>query len=237
MKIKRKLRNVLILIVIIGTIVPILLIINNFAIFSKIYYKVNYKGDVPNFENIIEKSELFEYQKYCRDRNIWGEEAVYDPDEFSYYNHIDKEFIEFLKLKIHKKKQRFHLDPFYGRSFIYSSEVSNESLIYLTYNNNSIIKAEYANQTEIFTAEWDYYENRTKYWEGIYYINFSQIPYTPDLSSTIILNDIFLVKMNLDYHYGYWGNSKDLKIEQFLVFNSNFQIMFVSIPLSGYSIS
>ncbi len=229
MKLKRKLIYIPIIIIITGLIIASSLIINNSIILTRIYYKINHEGNFQNFESIIEKSELFEYQKYCKFYGFSGKEE-YDPHRHDEYRHIDREFIESLKLKIHKEKQRFHLDPFYERSFIYSSEVSNESLIYLTYNNNSIIKAEYANQTEIFTADWGYYE-------GIYYINFSQIPYTPDLSSTIILNDIFLVKMNLDYHYGYWGNSEDLIIEQFLVFNSNFQIMFVSIPLSVYSIS
>jgi len=106
-------------------------------------------------------------------------------------------------------------------------------LIYLSYNNNSIIKAEYANQTEIFTADWDYYENNTLFWTGHWYLNFTQIPFAPNMSSTIILSNIFLVKMSLEYDIALgFGGSENLKIEQFLIFNSNFQIMFVYIPLS-----
>ncbi len=222
----------LIVIVIIGIIIPFSLIINNFTILSRIYYKVSYVGNVQNFENIIEKSELFEYQKYCKYRTFQGEGYnMYGSD-----NYIDIEFIESLKLKIDKDKEKFHLDPFYHRIFIYSFEVTNESLIYLTYNNNSIIKAEYANQTEIFTADWDYYENNTLFWAGHWYLNFTQIPFAPNMSSTIILSNIFLVKMSLEYDIAWgFGVAENLKIMQFLIFNSNFQIMSVYIPFAYHS--
>ena len=234
MKIKRKLRNVLIIIVIIGTLVPILLFINNFAILQKIYYKVNYEGNVQNFENIVEKSELFEYQKYCKYRNYLGEGYNISGSD----NYIDREFIESLKLKIDKDKEKFHLYPFHQYNFIYSLEVSNESLIYLTYNNNSIIKAEYANHTEMFTADWSYYENNILFWAGHWYLNFTQIPFAPNMSSTIILNNIFLVKMNLEYNYHYsLGGSEGLIFEQFLIFNSNFQTIFVYIPLTSLMVA
>ncbi len=231
MKIKRKLKKVLIIIiVIIGFFVPTLLFINNFAILQKIYYKVNYEGNVQNFENIVEKSELFEYQKYCKYRDFWGE--GYNLSRSDYY-HIDREFIESLKLKIDEDKEKFHLYPFHQYNFIYSLEASNESLIYLTYNNNSIIKAEYANQTEIFTARRGFFENKTLFWVENWYLNFTQIPFAPNMSSTIILNNIFLVKMNLEYNYHYsLGGSEGLIFEQFLIFNSNFQTIFVYIPLT-----
>ncbi len=213
-----------------------MLFINNFAILTKIYYKVNYEGNVQNFENIVEKSELFEYQKYCKYRNYLGEGYNISGSD----NYIDREFIESLKLKIDKDKEKFHLAPSYQyhRIFIYSLEVSNESLIYLTYNNNSIIKAEHANQTEIFTADLDYYENNSSLWAGHWYLNFTQIPFAPNTSSTIILSNIFLVKMNLEYDIALgFGASEHLTIEQFLIFNSNFQIMLVYIPLSYHSVS
>ena len=39
--------------------------------------------------------------------------------------------------------------------------------------------------------------------------------------------------MSLEYDIAWgFGGSENLKIEQFLIFNSNFQIMFVYIPLS-----
>ena len=228
----KKKRVYVLIIIIIGIIIPFSLIINNFAILTKIYYKVNYEGNGQNFENLIEKSELFEYQKYCKYRTFMGEGYNISGSD----NYIDREFIESLKLKIDKDKEKFHLYPFYQRNFKYSLEVSNESLIYLTYNNNSIIKSEYANQTEIFTANRDYYENNTLFWAGHWYLNFTQIPFAPNMSSTIILSNIFLVKMSLEYDIAWGlGGAENLKIEQFLIFNSNFQIMFVYVPLSPHS--
>jgi len=235
---KRKLKNVLLLIIIIGIIIPSSLIISNVIILTRIYYKVNYRVNVQNFETIIEKSELFDYLKYCKYRDWWGEVHNLSRSDYYHQYHIDREFIESLKLKIDKDKEKFHLAPSYHRNFIYSLEVSNESLIYLTYNNNSIIKAEYANQTEIFTADWDYYENNTLFWEGNWYLNFTQIPFAPNMSSTIILSNIFLVKMNLDYYINWgFGALENLIIEQFLIFNSNFQIKFVYIPLSYHAVT
>ncbi len=56
---------------------------------------------------------------------------------------------------------------------------------------------------------------------GNWYLNFTQIPFAPNTSSTIILNDIFLVKMNLNYSHDYGlGGSEGLSIEQYLGFNS-----------------
>ena len=224
---KRKQVYVLIIIIMIGIIIPSSLIINHFTILTRIYYRVNYKGNIQNFENLIEKSELFEYQKYCNYRTFMGEGYNISGAD----NYIDREFIESLKLQIDKDKDKFHIAPSYRRNFIYSFEVSNESLIYLTYNNNSVIKAEYSNYTEIFTADLDYYENNTLFWAGHWYLNFTQIPFALNMSTTIILSNIIIVKMSLEYDFG----SENLMIEQYLIFNSNFQIMFVYIPISAHS--
>ena len=53
------------------------LIINNSIIVTRIYYKINYKGNVQNFESIIEKSEAFEYQKYCLCRDFLGKSLLW----------------------------------------------------------------------------------------------------------------------------------------------------------------
>jgi hypothetical protein len=139
-----------------------------------------------------------------------------------------------LKLKIEEDKTKFHFYPFYSHNFVYSLEASNHSLIYLTYNNNSIIKAEYENHTEIFTAQSGLYANSSLYWVGNWYLNFTQIPYALNSSSTVALNDVFLVKMNLEYYHKYGhGESLYLRIEPFLCFNSNFQVMFVYFPFTS----
>ncbi len=229
---KRKLKNVLLIIIIIGIILTSLIIINHFIILTRIYYKINYEANIQNFESLIEKSELFEYQKYCKYRDLSGE--VQNVSNFDYYYHIDRDLIESLKLKVEDDKEKFHFWPFYSHKLFYSLEATNESLIYLTYNNNSIIKAEYANHTEIFAAWSDYYENNSLFWVGNWYLNFTYIPFASNISSTIILNDIILVKMNLYYDYVY-GNLgvETLRIDQFLCFNSNLQTLFVYFPLVG----
>ncbi|MFX1477623.1 MAG: hypothetical protein ACFFCI_05795 [Promethearchaeota archaeon] len=202
-------------------------------ILTRIYYKINYKGDIQNFENIIEKSELFEYQKYCKYRDSWGE----GPINNSEYYRIDKKFIDTFKIAIEEDKTKFHLNSFYSRSFLYSVEVTDESLVYLTYNNNSIIKAEYDNCSKIFTANccWDYCYNRyTSNWDGNWYLNFTLIPLASNMSTTIMLHDIYLVKMffQSEYHCGFQC-TEFLRIEQFLCYNSKFQMLFVYFPLVG----
>ncbi|MBA7641906.1 hypothetical protein ES703_49592 [subsurface metagenome] len=128
---KRKLVYIPVIIIITGLILTFSLIINNSVILTRIYYKINYKGNVQNFESIIEKSELFEYQKYCKYRDSSGE--VHNVGDVDYLYRIDREFIESLKLQIEDDKKRFHFYPSYSRSFVYSVEVTNESLIYLTF--------------------------------------------------------------------------------------------------------
>ena len=229
---KRKLVYISVIIIITGLILTFSLIINNSIILTRIYYKINYKGNVQNFESIVERSEVFEYQKYCLCRDFLGN--VHNLSDEVYLYHIDREYLESLKLQIEEDKTKFHFYPFYSHNFIYSLETTNESLIYLTYNNNSIIKAEYANHTEIFTARIGRYDNNSLYWEGNWYLNFTQIPFAPNSSSTIVLNDVFLVKMNLKYYHKYgFGGSLGLRIEPFLCFNSNFQTMFVYFPFTS----
>jgi len=73
---------------------------------------------------------------------------------------------------------------------------------------------------------------------GNWFLNFTQIPFAPNMSSTIILSNIFLVKMNLHYKYVYsLGDSEALRIEQFIIFNSNLQIVFVYTPLRSFSLA
>ncbi len=234
---KKKLKKVLLilLIIIIGLIIPSSLIINNLMILPRIYYIENFEVNVQNSGSLIEKSELFEYEKYCKYRTHNGEISNLW-DSFPYY-YIDREFIENYKVKIDNDKTKFHLLPYHSQNFIYSLNVSNESLIYLTYNNNTVIKAEFADHTDIFTAKWEQWVDNTPYWDGSWYLNFTQIPHALNMSSTIVLNNIFLVKMNFEYVHSSWFLGEDLRIEQYLIFDSNFQIILVYIPSSTYSIT
>lgn len=208
-----------------------LIFINDFLTLSRIYYKISYNGDFNDLEMIVGKSEVFDYQKYCTLRNFEG--TIYNLTNFDNFYHIDKDYINALKTKIANDHMKFHVYPFYEHHFTYSFEATNESSLYFTYNNNSIIKLEDETHTEIFSAlEW-HYENSTPFWEGIWYLNFTLIPFSFDLNSTIKISDSILVKMYLNYDHIY-GNvgAENLLIEQFLCFNSNYQNIFVFIPLT-----
>ena len=78
---------------------------------------------------------------------------------------------------------------------------------------------------------------KTSYWDGSWYLNFTQIPSVQNSSSTIALTNIFLVKMQLEHDLVANWASSHLSIEQFLVFNSNFQVTFVYIPPPNHSVS
>lgn len=225
---KRKLRNTLIILLLIGIIVASLISINQFLISTRIYYRDTYRGDLVDIDTIIEKSELFDYQGYCKYRDCSG--GVYNLTNSDNYYHIEREFLDSLKLNIENDQGKFHFYPFYSHSLVYLFEANQESLLYLTYNNFSIIKAEYANHTEIFTAN-DCIDS--PFWEENWYLNFTHIPYTPDLSSTIALNNIILVKMSLEYdhNYGFGTGVTSLRIEQYLCFNSSYKLIFVYIPI------
>ncbi len=232
MKIRRKLKSGLI---ILGIILPLFLVVNHFIILASIFYRITYPTDIQSYDDIVQKSELFDYLKYCRYRNYKAK--IQNLSRSSHPYHIDREFLESLTLRIDNDKKKFNIDPIYRNNFIYSLEVSNESLIYLTYNNNTVIKAEYSNLTEIFAAEWGNWGDNPPFWDGSWYLNFTQIPFVQNSSSTIVLNNIYLVKMQLDhYQVANWASSH-LTIEQFLVFNSNFQIIFVYIPPSRQAVS
>lgn len=209
-----------------------LIVINHFLTLSRIYYKISYDGDVNDLQTIVEKSELFDYQKYCTLRDFEG--TIYNLTSYAYFYHIDKNFIDSLKTKITNDQMKFQMNPFYAHHFTYSLDASNESLLYFTYNNNSIIKLDDGTHTDIFSARENHYGNSSTFWEGSWYLNFTLIPFSPNLNSTIQLNDSILVKMNLVYDYIY-GNvgAESLLVDQFLCFNSNYQIVFVYIPINS----
>ncbi|MHA2007090.1 MAG: hypothetical protein ACXADW_21500 [Candidatus Hodarchaeales archaeon] len=225
---KRKQVIIPAIMIIAGLIILFSLVSNNSTILTRIYYRINYKGNIPNLDSIIEKSELFEYEKHVKYRDYPG--VVHNLSRADNHHFIDREYIESLMLKIELDKQRFHLFPAYERNFIYSVRVTNESLIHLTYNNNAIIKTEYANHTEIFSTNLASWDGNSLHWVGTWYLNFTHIPFALNESTTIILSNIILVKMNLKYNQvtSFWESSY-LTIVQCLFFNYDFQIMFVTI--------
>lgn len=217
-------------------VVTSLILINHVLILSRIYYRISYNDDVNNIEKIVEKSEFFDFQKNCKCRDYFG--IVHNVTNYDYFYHIDNDFIVNLKSKISNDHEGFHLYPFYEHHFVYSFEATDESLLFFTYNNNSIIKLEDQAHTEIFSAHERNYENSSTFWEGSWYLNFTLIPFSSDLNSIIQLNNSILTKMDVHYEYDYaLGEANSLIIEQFLCFNSNYQIIFVYIPNTAWIVA
>ena len=74
--------------------ISIILVINNFIVLNKIYYKEDYDVNLSNSEELIEKAENFNYLKYIKMHNSYGE--TQNLTQFN-LNYINREFIDFLK--------------------------------------------------------------------------------------------------------------------------------------------
>jgi len=233
---KTKHKIAVIIVIIFSLIFALYFIINFSLIQRRIYYKTNYKGEIPDSETLIEKSESFPYEKHCKYRGYSGE--VHNVSEGDHYYHIDRQFIDSLIETIDQDKQKFHLYPFFRHNLNYTAEATEEPMISLRYNNNSIIRAQYSNNSEIFSAQEGYFENGTSFWMGNWFLNFTQIPYVKNSSYLIDLKDVLLVKMNVEYHYEKdFGVFESLTIKQFLCFDTNFHAIFVYFPIAAKIVS
>ena len=70
---KRKLVYIPVILIITGLILTFSIIINNSIILTRIYYQVSYDASIQNSETLIEKSEVFEYEKHVKYRDYPGE--------------------------------------------------------------------------------------------------------------------------------------------------------------------
>ena len=133
-----------------------------------------------------------------------------------------------LKKELSSDSKRFHWWFGHYHYFDYLLKVTEERKLYFTYNNNTIIGAQYENYEDIFVVERNY---NTKKRIGNWYINFTQVPFVVNQTS-ISLNNTFLVKMILKYDY-LFGNVGGIfyEVEQFLVLDAKFQVIFIYIPL------
>jgi len=204
-----------------------IIIVGQLLILTRIYYKTYYEGDLQNFDYLVDKFESFDYIKYVKDQ---ARDQEYNLTKNS-GTYIDRDYIEYLKEKIDDDFWKFHWWPFHTHYFHYTFNATEESQIFFTYNNNSVIAGQYHDSRVIFLA-YGYGDN---IWEGKSFINFSQVPYVSDYdpfteSSTISLNNTILIKMELYYHYvrAAFGH-KTCRTEQFIVVNSNYQIIFTYI--------
>lgn len=214
-----------------ASVIFIVLLCNNLIISTGIYYSINYRGEVHNLEKLIDKSESFEYEKYCQYHGYTGE--IQNITESTHSSYIDRERINSLKQRIERDKSAFHIFHSYKHNFNYSFNATNESIIRLTYNNNSIIEATYEDGKKIFTAENSSEFSENLFWMGIWYLNFSQIPYPSNEQTTVTLNNVFLVKMSFKYAHFYANlGAQFYEIRQFIAFNSDLEPIFVYLPLT-----
>lgn len=182
----------------------------------RIYYRIDYNINLTNEEKIIEKVENFDYSTFLN----------YDipPDPFfGIKGFVDADLIRFLKSRI-EDDTGLRRWPWYEHTLRYSFLVENHSQLYLTYNNNKIFSIKDQNNQSFSMRE-------NFGWDGsAWYLNFTQIPYVYDYSSTVMLNDFILVEINLDYLWqcGYVC-CHEHSFEQYLVLNENLDIIVIFI--------
>jgi hypothetical protein len=106
----------------------------------------------------------------------------------------------------------------YYHYFIYNFTATQSPLIYLTYNNYSIIDAKYPDNSTLWSQ-----------WYNIHYLNFSVVPYISNDSAIISLNDVIIVSLSLDYYY-YDGDGMVKFFKQFVILDLNFEVIFIILP-------
>ena len=187
--------------------------------------------DEKKTEKLIDHVETLDYPSLIKYHDAMGE--IHNLTNYYFDGHfnthyIDREYVEALKEEVRGDSKRFHWWPGHYHYFDYLLNVTEETNLYFTYNNNTMIRAQYGNYEDIFDVERDY---STKKRVGNWYINFTQIPYVVNQTS-ISLNNTFLVKMILKYDY-LFGNVGGIfyEVEQFLVLDEKFQVIFIYIPL------
>lgn len=226
---KKLIRNVLLILL------PLLLIISpfisNFMVLNNIYYRIVYETDIPDSDDIIDKSETFEYHQYLKMHDYYGE--AHNISKFNQslyqYNYINRDYINYIKDKINQDRKRFHWWPFYYHHFNYKFNATEQSKLYLSYSNTTLFNATYENKKDVFVVEYDEYYD---YFIGNWYINFTHVPKVFNQSSTLLLNNTILIKMFIDYDYVY-GNlgAETYHIKQYIALSSDLQVIFVYVPL------
>jgi hypothetical protein len=201
--------------------------IGNNTVLKRIYYTEIYEvyADVP--DTIVDLVETLEYQSLIQYHGANGE--VYNITSTTHLNlhYFDRDYIEFLKQLLRSDSMRFHWWSGHRHYFHYYLKITEEAKIYFTYDNNTIIEAQYESYEDIFVVRRLYGALRRS---GNWYVNYSQIPFVANVT-TISLNNTFLVKMRLkyDYLYGTLGG-EFFEVNQFLVLDSHFRVILIFIP-------
>jgi hypothetical protein len=205
------------------TILALVMIYEGFMLLRVNYYTF-YNGNIQKFDQVIEKCENFDYLTYCKNPFELSHTVLSQYLGDSFY--LDRNFINFLKLKINKDQMKLHISPLFERNFIYVFKATIENMIILFYEGTTIKKAEFEDHSEVFNSD---------QW---YSPDFFDWPYFPDngfLNSSLtggtsptLLRDVILIKMILDYNYcdGYIG-ALTFKMQQYICLNSALQVIFV----------
>jgi len=195
---------------------------NVIVIQARIYYILDYDVRLSNEEVLINKVEGFNYTTYLHNYfDLYGE----------YKSYIDKDFVLYLKSRI-ENDTSFHWELGYAHNLRYYVLAENHSKLYLTYNNNTIYNVKDQDNNSLILSErysWD---------DVAWYLNFTQIPYVYGANSTLLLEDIIFIKMEL--HYGYFCGSLCglwYSIEQYLVLSQSLEALLIFIPHSFMVVS
>jgi len=219
--------------------IPISLTIINIIVLNNIYFRINYEINIANSENLVDRFETFEYYQYLKKHDSYGEthdiRKFNQSDYQSFYNYIDREYIDFLKNEINQDRKRFHWWTGHYHHLIYTFNATEQSRLYFAYNNTTIFNATYESKEEIFVVDsaWE-----SDNYIGNWYINFTYLPSVVDEPIIIPLNDTILVKMQLEYDYLY-GNVGGIfyQIPQYIALSSDLQIIFMYVPLTAIMVA
>ena len=215
-------KKLLIFIVLVLISTPLIFVANYFIfikarIFSSIIYDVNN----PNFEELINKVETFDYFS-----NLEFHSEYVPVNNQTQGLWIDEDYINYLNEKINNDIE-FHWFPFYSHYFIYSFYAEQQPQIYLTYNNNTILNSTYINNTLIFSTWSSCYGS----YYGSWYINFTEVPFVYNENEKITLNDTIIVKQDVEYRHDYGTvGAEHHYIEQYVILDENFEIILIAIP-------
>jgi len=188
---------------------------NILVIRSRIYYFIHYDVNLPNDEEIITNIENFNYTAYLND---------YIETHERFKSYVDKDLILFLKCQI-KNDTGFHWVMSYEHHLHYYFLAENHSELYLTYNNDTIFTVKDKDNNSLNLIE------RYPWAHIAWYLNFTLIPYVYTENSTLLLEDIILVKIDLDYGY-LCGNlcAFSYHIFQYLILNESLDVLLIVIP-------
>ncbi len=221
----------LILIVSISISFPII----NAIVLNNIYFRINYEVNIADSDNIVDRFETFEYYQYLKKHDRYGE--THDISKFnqsvyqSFYNYIDREYIDYLINKINQDRKKFHWWLGHYHHLSYTFNATEHSRLYFAYSDTTIYNATFENMEEIFVVESDWESDN---YVGNWYINFTYVPSVGDEPIIIPLNDTILVKMFIEYDY-LFGNVGGIfyQIPQYIALSSDLQIIFIYVPLTG----